>query len=155
MRKSQILIFSLLLSLFASQAFGAAKITVLNNNAAGLGFNDPTPATPIGGNPGTTLGQQRLNAFNYAASIWGSILDSQVPIVIAATFSPINVPSQPCTANSAILGQARALGFMTDFTNAPLPHVAYPIALANKLAGKDLNPGTADITATFNSLVDN
>ncbi len=24
------------------------------------GFNDPTPAAPVGGNPGTTLGQQRL-----------------------------------------------------------------------------------------------
>lgn len=136
-------------------AFAGVSITIQNNDPAGQGFNDPTPVAPIGGNPGTTLGQQRLNSFNYAASIWGSILDSQVPIVIAATFSPINVTSQPCTATTAILGQARALGFVTDFTNAPLPHVAYPIALANKLAGKDLNPGTADISATFNSLVDN
>lgn len=136
-------------------SFAGVTITIQNNDAAGQGFNDPTPAAPVGGNPGTTLGQQRLNAFNYAASIWGAILDSQVPIVIKATFSPINVASQPCTANTAILGQASPIGFMHDFTNAPLPNIAYPIALANKLAGRDLNPGVADINATFNSLVDN
>ena len=42
---------------------GAATIVIQNGNAAGVGFNDPTPAAPVGGNPGTTLGQQRLIAF--------------------------------------------------------------------------------------------
>ena len=51
--------------------FGAAQIAIINNNAAGVGFNDPTPAAPIGGNPGTTVGEQRLNAFRHAAEIWG------------------------------------------------------------------------------------
>jgi hypothetical protein len=44
-------------------AFGAATITILNNDGAGVGFNDPTVVAPGGGNLGTTLGQQRLNAF--------------------------------------------------------------------------------------------
>ena len=38
----------------------AATITVVNMDGAGEGFNDPTPVAPVGGNPGTTLGAQRL-----------------------------------------------------------------------------------------------
>ncbi len=34
------------------------------------GFNDPTPVAPVGGNPGTTLGEQRLNVYRYVAGIW-------------------------------------------------------------------------------------
>ena len=37
----------------------AARITIVNANQAGIGFNDATPATPVGGNSGTTVGQQR------------------------------------------------------------------------------------------------
>src|SRR5215510_9497878 len=62
--------------------YAAATIVIQNGNAAGVGFNDPTPAAPVGGNPGTTLGQQRLNAFQFAANIWGSTLTSVPSIVI-------------------------------------------------------------------------
>jgi len=48
----------------------AATITIVNADGAGEGFNDPTPAAPVGGNPGTTVGAQRLYVFQYAASIW-------------------------------------------------------------------------------------
>ena len=41
----------------------AATITIVNGDPAGVGFNDATVVAPIGGNAGTTLGQQRLNAF--------------------------------------------------------------------------------------------
>jgi len=149
------LLLALLATIFATGSVFAATITIQNNDAANQGFNDPTPATPIGGNPGTTLGEQRLNAFKAAANIWGELLESPVPIIIGATFSPINSTGNPCTSTSAILGQASAVGYLADFTNAPLPHVAYPIALANSLAGRDLNPGVADINAQFNALVDN
>lgn len=135
--------------------FAGVTITIQNNDSAGLGFNDPTPAVPVGGNPGTTLGEQRLNVFKFAAGIWGNVLDSKVPITIRATFSPINSTSSPCTATSGILGQANTTGFVTDFANAPLAHVAYPMALANALSGTDLNGVNAEITAQFNSLVDN
>jgi hypothetical protein len=154
MRKTFLFAFLAIL-LTTGSAFARVTITIQNNDAAGLGFNDPTAATPVGGNPGTTLGEQRLNAFKFAAGIWGEILDSSVPIVISASFSPINSPANPCTSTSAILGQASAVGFFIDFTNAPLPHVAYPVALANSLAGRDLNPNVADINAQFNALVDN
>ena len=44
--------------LTAGQAL-AANIVVVSFDGPGVGLNDPTPATPVGGNPGTTLGQQR------------------------------------------------------------------------------------------------
>jgi len=150
-----LLLLALTSSLAASSAFARVSITIKNNDGAGTGFNDPTPATPIGGNPGTTLGEQRLNAFKYAAAVWGEILDSKVPITIGATFSPINVSGQACTASSAILGQASPSSYVSDFAHAPLAGIGYPIALANALAGSDLNPGVAQISAQFNALVDN
>ncbi len=74
------------------------------------GFNDPTPATPVGGNDGTTIGQQRLNAFQFAASIWGATLNSSQPIVIRAGWA-----AQSCTANSGVLGSAGAQRYRQGF----------------------------------------
>jgi len=34
-----------------STAFSAAKITVINADGPGEGFNDPTPVAPVGGTP--------------------------------------------------------------------------------------------------------
>ena len=47
----------------------ATTITVVNNDGAGEGFNDPTPVALVGGNTGTNLGDQRLIAFQHAADI--------------------------------------------------------------------------------------
>lgn len=52
----------------------SATITIVNNDGPGEGFNDPTPVTPVGGNTGTTRGQQRLIAFQYAANLWSATL---------------------------------------------------------------------------------
>ena len=79
--RRQLLITVILLAL-ASPAFAHATITVVNNNAANVGLNDPTPVAPVGGNPGTTLGQQRLNVFQTAGTIWGQTLPSHVTIVV-------------------------------------------------------------------------
>lgn len=135
---------------FAFGAVGAAQaatqIVIVNANAPGVGFNDTTPATPVGGNTGTTLGAQRLIAFTHAANLWGAKLDSSVPIRIQASFEPLN-----CTANSATLGSAGALEVFSDFPNAPKANTWYPAALANKLSGVDQSPTVADIRARFNS----
>src|ERR1043165_6381405 len=80
-------------------SFGAATIIIQNGNAPGVGFNDPTPAAPVGGNLGTTLGAQRLNAFQAVANTWGATLTSDVTIIVLATFEPL-----ACTATSATLG---------------------------------------------------
>jgi len=75
-----VLLVSILGLLVSSSA--AATITVQNNDAAGVGFNDPTPVAPVGNNFGTTLGQQRMNAFQFAANIWAATLNSGPPITI-------------------------------------------------------------------------
>src|SRR5438093_1326724 len=66
----------------------AATITIVNGDDPGEGFNDPTPAAPVGGNPGTTVGAQRLYVFQQAARIWGGILPSSVEIRARAKFDP-------------------------------------------------------------------
>ncbi len=68
---------------------GPAQFVIVNLNAPGVGFNDPTPVAPVGGNTGTTLGQQRLIAFEHAAQIWSARLDSAVPIRIRAQFTSL------------------------------------------------------------------
>lgn len=131
----------------AGAAQAAATIVIVNQNAPGEGFNDPTPAAPVGGNTGTTLGAQRLIAFQRAANIWGATLDSSVTIRIGASFIPLS-----CTASGAVLGAAGAYEIWTDFENAPRPNTWYPAALASKLAGEDLTaPEDPHIIAVFNS----
>ena len=44
------------LALASSAAFAQGQIIINNINAPGVGFNDPTPAAPVGGNNGATLG---------------------------------------------------------------------------------------------------
>lgn len=138
-----------LLSAFAAPGAvqAAATIIVINQNAPGVGFNDPTPAAPIGGNTGTTLGQQRLIAFTHAANIWAASLSSTVPIRIGVSFVPL-----ACSAHSAVLGSAGAYEVVSDFRNAPRRNTWYPSALASKLAFEDLAaPGSPHIIARFNS----
>lgn len=135
----------LLAALAAVPAFGAATITIVNGNAPGVGFNDPTPAVPVGGNTGTTLGEQRLIAFQAAANTWGANLNSAVEVKILATFEALS-----CTASSAVLGSAGPTEVWSDMPGAPFPGTWYHFALANKIAGVDLDPATAQIRARFN-----
>ncbi len=139
---------SLLLLCCASGAVqAAATIVIVNGNSAGEGFNDPTPVAPVGGNAGTTLGAQRLIAFQRAADIWGATLSSPVPIRVAASFEPL-----PCNETGAVLGSAGAVEIFSDFANAPRLNTWYPSALASKLARTDVaSPGEAHIRARFNA----
>src|SRR5258706_3978082 len=96
------------------QSASAANIIIVNANAAGVGFNDPTPAAPIGGNPGTTLGQQRLNALAYAASIWGAQLNIAADVRIFARMTPLS-----STPTSAVLRSAGPRSAVLDFPGVP------------------------------------
>lgn len=146
-RSSAALVLAVLCVASAAHAAHAATLTIINRNGPGVGFNDPTPVAPIGGNSGTTLGQQRRIAFEYAAALWGATLTSAVPIRIAASFEPLS-----CTASTATLGSAGASDIYSDFPNAPRPATWYPAALASKLAGIDQTPADAPhIVARFNS----
>ncbi len=135
-------------------AYGAVTITIVNGNAPGVGFNDTTPAVPVGGNAGTTLGQQRLIAFQHAANIWGATLASNVQVRILADFVPLT-----CTATSAVLGSAGTISIFANFPantggglfpGSEFQNTWYHGALADKRSGLDLDPGSPDIRARFN-----
>lgn len=136
------------MAVVASTAVDAATFIVVNNDGPGEGFNDPAPRASVGGNSGTTLGAQRLIAFQRAADIWGGLISSAVTIRVGAAFDPL-----PCTATSAILGSAGPNTVHRNFVGAPVPNTWYSAALANALNGSDLDPSTDDISAQFNSSI--
>jgi hypothetical protein len=141
------------LFVFAAASYdarGAATIIIQNVDSPNTGFNDPTPVSPVGGNTGTTLGEQRLNAFQFAANIWGATINSSVPITIRASWAALQ-----CDATTAVLGQATSVGTFRNFPNAPVPNTWYTGALANALSGIDLDPNAAEISAQFNSNLGN
>jgi hypothetical protein len=82
-------------SSLAPSAARAATLTVINTDSPGVGFNDTTAAAPVGGNTGTTIGQQRLIAFQFAANIWSALIASNVTIQVSASFAPLT-----CSATS-------------------------------------------------------
>src|SRR6185295_13208907 len=118
--------------LLGAVSVNAATITIVNNDGAGEGFNDPAARAPVGGNNGVTLGQQRMNVFLAAANIWGSILPSTVTIEVLSQFNP-----QFCDASSATLGSAGPTTIHRDFSGSLVAGHWYHQALANKLSGLD------------------
>lgn len=137
------------LALAAAPAAFGATVNIINADPAGTGLNDPSPRSPVAGNNGTTLGQQRLNVLQRAAEIWAGNLISDVPVTIRAVTA-----SQACDATSAVLASAGAAGAFRDFPGAPLAGTWYHAALANSIAGVDLDPATADIQTQFNLNLD-
>ena len=141
------------LTLLAGTAFGADLI-IVNGDPPGVGFNDPTPAAPTGGNPGTTVGAQALNVFQRAAGIWGQKLVSKQPILVIAFFTPL-----PCTATSGVLGAAGAYWYFANIPAATggkelTQNTWYPAALAEKLTRQDIVADPSEpfeIFSVFNS----
>lgn len=127
----------------------AATFNIINGDGPGEGFNDSTSVNPIGNNPGTTLGDQRMFAVQWAADIWGALLESPVTIDVIAEWKDLD-----CTQNSGVLGSAGPTGIWRDFFGAQLANTWYPEALANALNGSDLDPAKAGITMTMNSRLD-
>lgn len=108
----------------------------------------PPRSVRWGGNSGTTLGQQRKNAYLAAAQIIADELYSPVTIVIDASFANIG-----CNAVSATLGSA---GASASLYNSSTPagitaNTWYPIGLWNAIAGSDVSGAYSDITSQFNS----
>ena len=147
MRRVAVLMTMLLLCATTARA---ATVQIVNADGSNEGFNDTTPVSPVGGNPGTTLGDQRLNVFQHAADIWGAILPSNVTIRVRSRFDPLT-----CDATSAVLGSAGPVSVFRNFPGAPLANTWYHGALGDRLADTDLDPGGNDITARFNSDIDN
>ena len=134
----------------ASASVYGANVEILNGDQPNTGFNDPTLVSPVGGNSGTTLGQQRMIALQHAASIWGATLVSGQTITIRATWQPLT-----CTTTSAALAQAGNNSTLyRDFAGA-VPGFWYGNALANALGNTDRNGTSHEINASFNINIGN
>lgn len=82
-------------------------------------------------------------SFTYAANIWGTLLNSRVPIVISACWADMG--------SGGILGHGGARSYYKDFSGAPFAATYYPVAIANALYGSDLNGGTEEIVIAYNA----
>ena len=82
------------------------------------------------------------NSFYYALSIWKNLLSSEVPVNILAKFEPLEIN---------ILAKSRPSMHYKNFENALINNALYPVALAEKLAGRNMNSDEPDIICTFNS----
>ena len=78
-----------------------------------------------------------------AVDIWAANFQSKVAITIDATWTS--------SQSSAVLGSARPGGYFAGFSGAPDSSLWYPSALANALAGKDLDVRNAEMLITVNS----
>jgi hypothetical protein len=93
----------------------------------------------------TGFTSEAREAFQYAVDIWAAQLTSSVPIEVVAVWEPLG---------PGVLGAAGPTEVWWNFGSGR-PNVAYPVPLANKLAGRDLNPGLHDLEAYFSSEFDN
>ncbi|MBT8139643.1 MAG: hypothetical protein KJP25_07730 [Gammaproteobacteria bacterium] len=131
--------------------FAQAATLVLNNvDDAGEGFNDTTVVAPVGGNPGTTVGEQRTAVFEFAAALVGGFVNSSEDIIVRASFDPLS-----CSASSGTLGQAGPDSFHIDFPGRPHPQTFYAQAQANSILGYDIELSLDDMHIELNSSVDN
>lgn len=140
MNKRLVLTAALALALSASQAMAADVVPVILDDP-GEGYYDPTPAAPVGGNPGTSIGEQRRIVAQFAADLWGGVLKSDVPVFVGAQFNPLA---------TNVLGSAGATYVFSDFPNAPVASTWYSSALADAIAGVDL-VNDIDIFSQFSS----
>ncbi|RYU80287.1 T9SS type A sorting domain-containing protein [Hymenobacter persicinus] len=86
---------------------------------------------------------QAQAAFQHAVDIWESLLVSPVTIHVQATWRPLG---------TGVLGSAGATAYYTDPSGGIRSGSSYPVALAEKIAGRDLNsPAQSDIDASFSS----
>ena len=81
--------------------------------------------------------------FQLAADVWGANFQSSTPINIDATWTR--------SASYGVLGSARPGSFFQAFAGAPDQTLWYPSALANALAGKDLDPKNPEMIIQINS----
>ena len=83
------------------------------------------------------------NDVQAAIDVWSENFASTVPITIDATWGR--------SSTSGILGSARPGNYFEGFAGAPDPTLWYPSALANALAGIDLDQNSPEIVIQANS----
>jgi hypothetical protein len=91
----------------------------------------------------TGFSSQAQAAFQAAVDIWKTLIVSPNPIRISAVWEPLG---------TGVLGSASPATYYINFDGAQKYNIWHPVALAEKIAGHELNPSTEpDIVASFNS----
>jgi hypothetical protein len=140
-----------------------------NSTCNTSGWNDASARSPIRGNSGTTLGQQRRNAMLEAARLLSEEIRPQVPITLRACWGDL-----PFSNSGGTLAQAGPRTFFTSdvFTNnrgvlqasgrfLDQAYTIYSVAAAAQQAGSracGFVGGSCtqhDVNITFNLAVDN
>jgi hypothetical protein len=86
-------------------------------------------------------------AVQAAIDIWSDNWSSSVPVNVVANYVP--------EGTSGILASATPVSFFHNFTGAPDSTLWYASAMANALAGKDLDPANPEISININSTMSN
>ena len=146
------LLVTLTPSASAQSIYRYAPATQWGYTFAGPAATSPSGATPKSAN----LEKQSTFNVNYsnfpewakkelqaAVDIWAENFQSKVVITIDATWSS--------SQSISVLGSARPGGYFAGFSGAPDPSLWYPSALANALAGKDLDFRSAEMIINVNS----
>jgi hypothetical protein len=81
--------------------------------------------------------------FQAAVDIWSANFSSSVPVTIDANWTRLG--------SFGVLGSARPGSYFAGYDGAPDSSLWYPSALANALAGKDLDPTQSEIIIQVNS----
>ena len=140
-----------MLLIFSTGASSATNMLLFVLDEPNEGFHSTDAPLPgQTGNYGDTLGRQRMNVFYAATDYWEKKVESDISIRINIKFDPLD-----CDAGGAILGAAGPNSVYKDFNNAPKANTWYVEAVANSLAGRDIERVSHDIGATFNSDIDN
>jgi hypothetical protein len=107
------------------QMKAGARTKSANIEVVYVGFSDPA-----------------REAFQAAVDIWSSLIVTEVPIHIRAVWTELG---------QNVLGGAGPGSYHRNFEGAQRTNIWYPVALAEKLARKELNGTDPDIVASFNS----
>jgi len=81
-------------------------------------------------------------AFQFAVDIWQDLINSPVPIHIQATWTSLDTD---------VLGSCSPSDYFLNFNSAQIWNCYYPIALVEKMLGREVNSSTGyEIEASFN-----
>lgn len=91
--------------------------------------------------------EEARTAFAYAVSIWASIIESDMPIRMEAVWSG--------SLDDNVLGSCGPETYYSNFKDAPFRDRYYPVAIAEKIAKKELNGASRyDMEANFNKNIE-
>ena len=80
-------------------------------------------------------------AFQFAIDIWKDLIYSPVTIHVKATWESLA---------KDVLGSCSPTNFYTDFNSTQIWNCYYPVAVVEKMLGKEVNSGDYEIEASFN-----